>query len=436
MKKLFITGLMVAMMPCAYVQAEVIQTINFNPARLGQYERLKVSEKATFQGGLTAQSMQVRSAGTVSINESNSTALAYDIPLLDGRKGKTDSNVTDSFPSAPTLDFEGTCFSSLENCVSSSSTGNLNVKFNGGAAQFKGPGGYSDPASRINQITTDANRLRLESVYATVKGKLNITGVGTFSYRNLNNPSTPLRLAGNWVPLPSVDGVSAKTLQWETRKTVKHPEKGGESVKILVLAGTGGTVTPPPCTAQTCSSQPCPSGQTGQINYTWSQSQCKCVESSRTCQTSSSSNCSDASYKASHKSECCPTAPYSDTVCWTNKASWKYIPGSYKQVAWEERGDQVRSKLGCSNSTQKSGTLGPRNPPCYSQGGCSFSIYLDGGLFPPTVGDKSCPAHCNNNAVCTAYVGTWICSPYKDSSVIDFGSYSFRCTASYAKNGW
>ena len=267
MKKLFITGLMVAMVPCAYVQAEVIQTINFNPARLGQYERLKVSEKATFQGGLTAQSMQVRSAGTVSINESESDALAYDIPLLDGRKGKTDSDVTDSFPSAPALDFEGTCFSSLENCVSSSSTGNLNVKFNGGAARFKGPTGYSDPASRINQITTDANRLRLESVYATVKGKLNITGVGTYSYRNLSlgSDSTPLRLAGNWVPLPSTDSVGARTLQWETRKTVKHPDKGGESVKILVLAGKN--PPPPPCTAQTCRPPPCPTRQDGEMNH-------------------------------------------------------------------------------------------------------------------------------------------------------------------------
>ena len=233
MKKLFITGLMVAMVPCA-AQAEVIQTINFNPARLGQYERLKVSEKATFQGGLTAQSMQVRSGGTVSINESNSGALAYDVPLLDGRKGKTDSDVLSTFPAQPTLDFEGTCFSSLENCVTSSTPGSLNVKFNGGAARFQGPAGYSDPASRINQVTTNANRLRLESVYATVKGKLNITGVGTYSYRNLS-ASTPLRLAGNWVPLPSTNGVGAKTLVWETRKTVKHPDKGGESVKILVL---------------------------------------------------------------------------------------------------------------------------------------------------------------------------------------------------------
>ncbi len=98
MKKLFITGLMVAVMPCAVLQAEVIQTINFNPARLGQYERLKVSEKATFQGGLTAQSMQVRSGGTVSINESNSGALAYDIPLLDGRKGAQSDDVLTKSP--------------------------------------------------------------------------------------------------------------------------------------------------------------------------------------------------------------------------------------------------------------------------------------------------------------------------------------------------
>lgn len=282
MKKLFITGLMVAMVPCAYVQAEVIQTINFNPARLGQYERLKVSEKATFQGGLTAQSMQVRSAGTVSINESESDALAYDIPLLDGRKGKNDgAAVLSTFPATPTLDFGGACFSSLENCVSSSSTGNLNVKFNGGAARFVGPSGYNDPASRINQITTNANQLRLESVYATVKGKLNITGVGAFSYRNLGNPSTPLRLAGNWVPLPSTDGVDSNQLLWETRKTVKHPDKGGESVKILVLAGTG--KIQPDNIPPSCPSQPCPNGQQGSIYYSWNATSKKCVESYRTC---------------------------------------------------------------------------------------------------------------------------------------------------------
>lgn len=309
MKKLFITGLMVAAVPCAVLQAEVIQTINFNPARLGQYERLKVSEKATFQGGLTAQSMQVRSGGTVSINESNSGALAYDIPLLDGRKGKQTDDVVNTFPSEPTLDFPGTCFSSFENCVGSNTTGNLNVKFNGGAASFKGPAGYNDPASRINQITTDANRLRLESVYATVKGKLNITGAGAFSFRNLN-PSTPLRLAGNWVPLPSTDGVGARTLKWETRKTVKHPDKGGESVKILVLEGS----TPPPsCVPQLCIAvRPCPSGQTGNIYYAWDTNSCSCKETSRDC----SSQVATYSYKLTSE------APYgvANNFCQTSCA--------------------------------------------------------------------------------------------------------------------
>ncbi len=47
MKHLIMTG-MFFVLAFAPLSAEVIQTINFNPARLGQYERLKVSEKATF----------------------------------------------------------------------------------------------------------------------------------------------------------------------------------------------------------------------------------------------------------------------------------------------------------------------------------------------------------------------------------------------------
>ena len=315
MKHLIMTG-MFFVLAFAPLSAEVIQTINFN------------SEKATFQGGLTAQSMQVRSGGTVSINESNSGALAYDIPLLDGRKGAQSDDVVNNFPAEPTLDFPGTCFSSLENCVGSNTTGNLNVKFNGGAASFKGPAGYNDPASRINQITTDANRLRLESVYATVKGKLNITGAGTYSFRNLN-ASTPLRLAGNWVPLPSVDGVGARTLKWETRKTVKHPDKGGESVQILVLEGSGGGPNPPSCTPQTCSPQPCPNGQTGQINYTWNQSQCKCVESSRTCKNPSTSECTPGTTEQCGDYVCLGTRKCSSSGTWEEcqrgKAYGSYI---------------------------------------------------------------------------------------------------------------
>ena len=37
-------------------------------------------------------------------------------------------------------------------------------------------------------------------------------------------------------------------------------------------------------------------------------------------------SCSDAAYKASHKSECCPSAPKTDTVCW--KYKWLYVGGN------------------------------------------------------------------------------------------------------------
>ena len=56
MKNIIITGLSLLLVGVS-AQAEVIQSVNFNPARFGQYERLKVSEQANFKGGLKAKSM-------------------------------------------------------------------------------------------------------------------------------------------------------------------------------------------------------------------------------------------------------------------------------------------------------------------------------------------------------------------------------------------
>ena len=67
MKKILTTGLCLAL--ASIGGAEVIQSVNFNPARFGQYERLKVSEQANFKGGLKAKSMQVQSAGTIDLND-------------------------------------------------------------------------------------------------------------------------------------------------------------------------------------------------------------------------------------------------------------------------------------------------------------------------------------------------------------------------------
>ena len=273
---------------CVSAQAEVIQSVNFNPARFGQYERLKVSEKATLKGGLKAQSMRVHSAGTINLEETPSAEqgrLAYDIIKLDGSNGYF--SLDRSFPSSPTLSFPSTCFSSMEDCVDSTNTGALSVAFWDGKARFLAPNSYTEqPSSRIRQITTQADLLRLEAVYATIKGTLNVTGNGVYSYRNLNTPSSPLRLAGNWIPLPSTSGApTGATLKWENRKTVKYADHGGETVRILVLDGG----SPSGCSPTNGNSYTanCPSGQLGKITYTWNQAQCKYVQTSNTCKSAS-----------------------------------------------------------------------------------------------------------------------------------------------------
>ncbi|WP_428052789.1 hypothetical protein [Candidatus Avelusimicrobium faecicola] len=237
MKKILTTGLCLAL--ASIGGAEVIQSVNFNPARFGQYGRLKVSEQANLKGGLKAKSMQVQSAGTIDLNATPSTDqgnLAYLITKLDGTLGH--SHVGNDFPSTPTLEFPATCFSSLESCVTATATGTLNVKFQNGAARFQAPSSYTAaPESRIKQITTPRDRLRLDAVYANIHGKLDVSGNEGYTFRNIS-PKTPLRLAGNWIPLPSASRApTGGTLEWQTRKTVKYGSKGGDTVRVLALKG-------------------------------------------------------------------------------------------------------------------------------------------------------------------------------------------------------
>ena len=279
MKNIIITGLSLLLVGVS-AQAEVIQSVNFNPARFGQYERLKVSERATLKGGLKAQSMRVHSAGTINLEETPSAEqgrLAYDIIKLDGSNGYY--SLDSSFPEKPTLSFPSTCFSSMENCVDSTNTGALKVAFSDGKARFHAPNNYSDnPSSRIRQITTNANLLRLEALYATIQGKLNVTGNGGYTFRN-GASDTPLRLAGNWIPLPSASGApTGSTLTWETRKTVKYANRGGEQVRVLVLKGKNTSS----CN-KTCHDGNCPSGYTGKITYRLNTTTCSCEVASNTC---------------------------------------------------------------------------------------------------------------------------------------------------------
>lgn len=281
MKKILTTGLCLAL--ASIGGAEVIQSVNFNPARFGQYERLKVSEQANLKGGLKAKSMQVQSAGTVDLNETPSTDqgnLAYLITKLDGTLGH--SHVGNDFPSTPTLVFPATCFSSAENCVGSTGVGLLQVAFMNGAVRFQAPSSYTTaPESRIKQITTPSDRLRLDTVYANIHGKLDVSGDGYYSFKDLSSAPTPMRLAGNWIPLPSASGApTGGTLEWQTRKTVKYASSGsgGDEVRVLALKGKKSVS----CN-KTCHDGNCPGGYTGKITYRLNTTTCSCEVASNTC---------------------------------------------------------------------------------------------------------------------------------------------------------
>lgn len=222
------------------VQAEIVQTVNFNPARLGMYERVAVSNRAIFKGGLLARSMQVRTTpdGVVSINE-NDDQFAYDITTLNAKNGAMEYT-GGNFPNNPTLDFRNMCFSAFTDCTNraGASYGTLNLNFsNGGAAKFSPTYlTYNDTViSRIGRITTAVDTLRIESVYAKINGKLEVTGSSPrYSYKNASKGSTALRLGGNWIVNPSSANPSG-SLVWETRKTVQKSGSGGQSVKVLAL---------------------------------------------------------------------------------------------------------------------------------------------------------------------------------------------------------
>ena len=66
--------------------AEIISAVSYNPSRMGDYVYLKVADKANLKGGIEANTMTVRSGGTVSASSPN---LNYNVPAVVGESGST-----------------------------------------------------------------------------------------------------------------------------------------------------------------------------------------------------------------------------------------------------------------------------------------------------------------------------------------------------------
>ena len=262
----FVKGVLVMFLICLFVAvnapAEIISAVSYNPSRMGDYVYLKVADKANLKGGIESNTMTVRSGGTVSASSPN---LNYDVPAVVGASGST--------LDMPNTAIHGAAANTYNNyqSVNTSTPSALlnNVYVNGGQTTIKNDS-YISTLDAVNRLKQKAAALRAN--------KLSVSGSEDASLYD-GATTDGFTLAGNDIPQPTSSHVNTGaalsncTLKWEERVTSDN-----QKVKLLALAN--------------CNGAP------------------------------STGDCSNATYKANHKSECCPSAPKTDTVCWQRIFSW------------------------------------------------------------------------------------------------------------------
>lgn len=194
--------------------AETIESVTFNPARLGRYENLKVSDKLTTKGGINAQSVTVQSSGLVSVDNSGN----YQADTVDV-SGQISMPTTQFI--TPTLESRGTA--SFVNTKKSSSLVNQN-------------------ASSASEIKTLNSMVRVKGNVLKL-GNVTVSGATTTDYDD--NSASGLTLGGNNIPVPTA---SCSNLGWISRVA-----DDGNVYKVL---GFASCKEPLNCTATSTSLEP------------------------------------------------------------------------------------------------------------------------------------------------------------------------------------
>ena len=180
MKKLFFL-LVVVCSGSAYA-AEPI-AISYNPSRLGRYKKLKIVNKANFQGGLkVTDTLKVESA-TLAWGDDSANAKKYEVTSVTGATGKIDMNkavfqglngATDTYKAA-----DG---------VASLGEDPLTFTVNGGTATFKE--GYISSLQFDGDSQTKQSRMYAGTVYVPGSGGKVLISVDEISGIVDINPST------------------------------------------------------------------------------------------------------------------------------------------------------------------------------------------------------------------------------------------------------
>ena len=131
MKKLFFL-LVVVCSGSAYA-AEPIAAISYNPSRLGRYKKLKIVNKANFQGGLkVTDTLKVESA-TLAWGDDSANAKKYEVTSVTGATGKIDMNKA-VFQG---LNTNYNTYAAVDGAPASLGEDPLTFTVNGGMATFK-----------------------------------------------------------------------------------------------------------------------------------------------------------------------------------------------------------------------------------------------------------------------------------------------------------
>ncbi|WP_428045461.1 hypothetical protein [Candidatus Avelusimicrobium fimicolum] len=263
--------------------AEIISAVSYNPSRMGDYVYLKVADKANLKGGIEANTMTVRSGGTVSASSPN---LNYNVPAVVGESG--------SALDMPNTAIHGAAANTYDNyqAVNTGTPTALlnNVYVNGGTTTVKSDS-YISTLDAVNRLKQKAATLRAN--------KLSVSGSEDASLYD-DATTDGFTLSGNDIPQPTSSHVNTGaalsncTLKWEERTTSDN-----KKVKLLALAN--------------------------------------CGRGNPTLPTIPTDDCSGLIYKSTHKAECCPWVPKTaaDGICY--KWDWVFVISGERYVDCSNR---------------------------------------------------------------------------------------------------
>lgn len=300
----------VAVFAATVVSAEVVESISFNPSRMGKYKQLKVAKQATFPGGLkVTQEMNLRSSDAVTLQ-------------YDAENNLTLNELKGEYPFAevrfPKVYFQGKNGTTVSYDTAANYSGKVleTVNLSGGDISFEGGNSYIrslvDAGDGGNTIQATSN--------VFVGNALKIGDNQTAGAVLANGDTIAgFHLAGNDIPFPRVGEVeyrpttgelktdvslnltnTACKLAWEDRIATIQ-ENGTSTTKAVKVLALSGCDTSNSSASSACSSDA--ENSCKKMGGSWDSSDCYCeVSFSGSGNNSCSKTCASDEYLTSN---CC-----------------------------------------------------------------------------------------------------------------------------------